>query len=330
MSRWVAPPLPAHIAGRKNNQPLTPLRQQSRAVAAVAQKTAAVPPPATGNRRPAPSAFRSQQTHGIVQSKNNVAQTVVAPGTVTGVKRNLPPLVPAPSAASRPTPAQMNATRPQMATRQRTPVLAQTPSPPLAVSRNPLAAPRVIPAHDFQSKALQPKMSTSQSKISVSQFARPQIAQARPPAATFKQYVLQRHTSGIVQATKFYPNLHPGAAVPVDRSNIFSLDSFANQYRLHRVGTHSVNVPNMKYNFVRTREGEMLLHNRYRHPSLAEGQQVLYAGEIFFNNGNLQWWSNGSGHYQPDADGAEQANLPLDYFYSYQQIIKGEHARKRG
>lgn len=135
--------------------------------------------------------------------------------------------------------------------------------------------------------------------------------------------------SRVVQATKFYPNLHPGAAVPVDRSNIFSLDSFADQYRLHRVNTHSVNVPNMKYNFVRTREGQTLLHNTYRHPSLAEGQQVLYAGEVFFNNGNLQWWSNGSGHYQPDADGAEQANLPMDQFYSYQQIIKGEHTRKR-
>ena len=43
----------------------------------------------------------------------------------------------------------------------------------------------------------------------------------------------------------------------------------------------------------------MLLHNRYRHPSIAEGKQVLYAGEIYFNNGKLKWWSNGSGHYQP-------------------------------
>lgn len=147
--------------------------------------------------------------------------------------------------------------------------------------------------------------------------------------------IIQRTPTGayrpaVVQATKFYPNLHPGATVAVDRSNIFSLDNFANQYRLHRVGTHSVNVPNMKYNFVRTREGQTLLHNRYRHPSLAEGQQVLYAGEVFFNNGQLQWWSNGSGHYQPDADGAEQANLPMDYFYTYQQVIKGEHTRRKG
>ena len=90
-----------------------------------------------------------------------------------------------------------------------------------------------------------------------------------------------------MQAVKLYPNLHPGAVEPVDRSNVFRLNSFADQYRLHRVNSHGVNVPNQQYNFVRTRDGEMLLHNRYRHPSIAEGKQVLYAGEIYFNNGKL-------------------------------------------
>ena len=141
---------------------------------------------------------------------------------------------------------------------------------------------------------------------------------------------VQRFTSRIVQATKYYPNLHPGAVEPVDHGNIFKLNSFANQYRLHKVNSHGVNVPNQQYNFVRTTEGEMLLHSRYRHPSIAEGKQVLYAGEIFFNNGQLQWWSNGSGHYQPYVEDAEQANLPMDHFFSYQQILKGEHTRKKG
>jgi hypothetical protein len=172
---------------------------------------------------------------------------------------------------------------------------------------------------------VQPKVSGPQTGA-LKNFSRPTGAAIFRPAA--KPRVVQPFRSGVVQAIKFYPNLHPGAAVPVDRSNIFRLDNFADQYRLHRVNSHAVNVPNQKYNFVRTREGSILLHNRYRHPSLAEGQQVLYAGEVFFNNGNLEWWSNGSGHYQPDADGAEQANLPLDYFYSYQQILKGEHTRK--
>ncbi|HZS44239.1 MAG TPA: hypothetical protein VFC63_04005 [Blastocatellia bacterium] len=134
----------------------------------------------------------------------------------------------------------------------------------------------------------------------------------------------------IVQRVKIYPNLHPGAAVPVDRDNIFKLNYFADQYRLNKLNNHGAYVPNLKYNFVRTQEGEMLLHNRFRHPSLADGKQVLYAGEVSFNNGKLSWWSNGSGHYQPDEDYAKQAGLPMDYFYSYQQILKGEHDRKKG
>jgi hypothetical protein len=143
------------------------------------------------------------------------------------------------------------------------------------------------------------------------------------------QSVVQPFASKVVQAVKIYPNLHPGAIEPVDPGNVFRLQNFANQYRLHKVNSHSVNVPNQQYNFVRTREGDMLLHARYRHPSIAEGKQVLYAGEIFFNNGQLEWWSNGSGHYQPYAEDAVQANLPMDQFYSYQQIIKGDHKRKR-
>ena len=142
-----------------------------------------------------------------------------------------------------------------------------------------------------------------------------------PPAPPVK--------SAVVQKTRLYPNLHPGAVEPVNQGSVFRLNSFADQYRLHRVNSHGVNVPNQQYNFVRTREGNMLLHNRYRHPSIAEGKQVLYAGEVFFNNGKLEWWSNGSGHYQPGADDANQASLPMDRFYSYQQIIKGEHTRKK-
>lgn len=147
-----------------------------------------------------------------------------------------------------------------------------------------------------------------------------------PPSMQSQQ---QAFKNGVVQATKYFPNLHPGAVESVNPSSVFRLNSFADQYRLHRVNSHSVNVPNQQYNFVRTGEGDMLLHNRYRHPSIAAGKHVLYAGEVFFNNGRLEWWSNGSGHYQPGADDAEQANLPMDRFYSYQQIIKGEHTRKK-
>ena len=147
--------------------------------------------------------------------------------------------------------------------------------------------------------------------------------------------VVQRHAAAkpfaarVVQAIKLYPNLHPGAVERIEPSSVFRLENFTDQYRLRKTDSHGVYVPNQQYNFVRTGEGAMLLHNRYRHPSIAEGRQVLYAGEVFFNNGKLEWWSNGSGHYQPDADDAAQAALPLSNFFTYQQIIKGEHKRKR-
>jgi hypothetical protein len=147
-------------------------------------------------------------------------------------------------------------------------------------------------------------------------------AQANAPAT-------RRPAPKVVQAIKLYPNLHPGAVESVDTASVFKLSSFADQYRLRKTQGHGVYVPNQLYNFVRTSEGDTLLHNRYRHPSIAEGRQVLYAGEAFFNNGRLEWWSNGSGHYQPDSEDAQQAALPLDNFYSYQQVIKGEHKRKK-
>jgi len=174
-----------------------------------------------------------------------------------------------------------------------------------------------VPKLNSHSKAIQPLLKQ-----------RPLVKTASKTLVQ-KKSTIQCFPSRVVQAFKLYPNLHPGAIEPVDSNNIFRLRNFAGQYRLHRQHSHGVNVPNQQYNFVRTREGEMLLHNRYRHPSIAEGKQVLYAGEVFFNNGQLQWWSNGSGHYQPFPEDAEQASLPMDQFYSYQQIIKGEHTRKK-
>jgi hypothetical protein len=135
--------------------------------------------------------------------------------------------------------------------------------------------------------------------------------------------------SRVIQAIKLYPNLHPGAVERVEPSSVFRLENFTDQYRLRKTDSHGVYVPNQQYNFVRTGDGATLLHSRYRHPSIAEGRHVLYAGEAFFNNGKLEWWSNGSGHYQPDADDAAQAALPLSNFFTYQQIIKGEHKRKQ-
>jgi hypothetical protein len=126
---------------------------------------------------------------------------------------------------------------------------------------------------------------------------------------------------------RIYPNLNPSAAVPVDRNQIFKLRSFADIYRMSRGKEHGQYVPNARFTFVKLTSGETLMHQRFRHPTLAEGQPVLYAGEAYFDNGRLQWWSNGSGNYRPDPDHAVQAGLPVDQFYTHDAILKGEHKR---
>jgi hypothetical protein len=56
---------------------------------------------------------------------------------------------------------------------------------------------------------------------------------------------------------------------------------------------------------------------------------VLYAGEASFNNGKLDWWSNGSGNYRPDPDHAAQAGLPMGRFFTFEQVLKGAHKEAR-
>jgi hypothetical protein len=126
---------------------------------------------------------------------------------------------------------------------------------------------------------------------------------------------------------KIYPNLNPAAAIPVDREQIFGLRSFADNYRMSRGREHGHYVPNSRFIFVTMMSGETLMRQRYRHPALSEGKPVLYAGEACFNNGRLQWWSNGSGNYRPDSGHAAQAGLPMEQFYPYDEILKGVHTR---
>ncbi len=126
---------------------------------------------------------------------------------------------------------------------------------------------------------------------------------------------------------RVYQNLNPSAAVPVDREQIFSLTSFAGNYRMMRGKERGQYVPNARFTFVKLTTGATLMHQRFRHPALAEGRPVLYAGEASFNNGKLEWWSNGSGNYRPDADHAAQAGLPMDNFYTHDAVMKGEHQR---
>jgi hypothetical protein len=54
------------------------------------------------------------------------------------------------------------------------------------------------------------------------------------------------------------------------------------------------------------------------HLDLSRGENVTYAGEIFFKGhtkrGCIRLWTNASGHYKPDPEYACQAGLPIDLF----------------
>src|SRR5262245_11988353 len=129
--------------------------------------------------------------------------------------------------------------------------------------------------------------------------------------------------------SRLYPNLNPAANVSVNRDEIATLQSFFfGEYRAMRPHAHGQTLPNSKYVFVTAADGAILMHPRYRHPVLAEGRSVRYAGEAQFRHGKLEWWSNASGNYKPDPHHALQAGLPMEQFYTYEQVRSGIQALK--
>jgi hypothetical protein len=264
-----------------------------------------------------------------------MAEFATAPSRAIGLK---PGSVLAPNYASRKAILQRPVMLPPPAYRPSPPAIAGRVSPLTSSGVCGLARDRIHiplpagPANPPAHCAMQPRPQ---------QFSQPVLIQGHIPTghrgmstwavgrpyAPFSGVILPRMTSSQL---KYYPNLNPSAAVPVDPEEIFRLRPFNSHYRLGRGKEHGQYVPNMKYIFVRTSDGETLLHPRHRHPAIAAGKPVLYAGEAYFNNGTLEWWSNGSGNYRPDAAHAEQAELPMERFYSFDQILKGIHKQAGG
>ena len=123
--------------------------------------------------------------------------------------------------------------------------------------------------------------------------------------------------------SRIYPNLNPRKYVGIDRNEIATLDRFFGEYRMSRPSIRGQSLPNARYVFVTETSGVIRMHPSYRHPVLSEGRSVAYAGEAAFRHGQLEWWSNASGHYRPDAGHAEQAGLPLENFYTHEQVRAG-------
>ncbi|MBJ7313457.1 hypothetical protein H7U20_25130, partial [Rugamonas sp. CCM 8940] len=121
---------------------------------------------------------------------------------------------------------------------------------------------------------------------------------------------------------RLYPNLRPVGLDPNAREQAFSLHEWYGSYGMRGSGGRGLYVPNARYVFVRTQGGETLMHPRLRHPALARGEPVRYAGEAYFESGALRWWSNASGHYRPDPQHAPQAGLPMALFRSWDDVVR--------
>lgn len=89
-----------------------------------------------------------------------------------------------------------------------------------------------------------------------------------------------------------------------------------------------LSAPSGTYNFVRVQgltrnQTATVLSAKAPHAALADGRPVLYAGTAAFESGKLQWWSNYSGTYQPQAELNRQAGLPSDKFVPWQKLQLG-------
>jgi hypothetical protein len=154
-----------------------------------------------------------------------------------------------------------------------------------------------------------------------------------PPPALPPKPLRTRPETRTVQAKaapRLYPNLNPrAAAVKARREEIVTLSPFFEDYRITRPDFRGQMLPNTRYVFVTDQQGAIRMHPRYRHPVIADGKPVRYAGEADFQHGELRWWSNASGNYKPDRRHAEQAGLPLDRFFTHEEVRSGAHRRGR-
>ena len=106
-------------------------------------------------------------------------------------------------------------------------------------------------------------------------------------------------------------------------------------FQLRSAERHTMTPPTGTFNFVRV-HGEtphnrpLLVSAKLAHAQMAGGRPVVYAGTARFDRGEMAWWSNFSGTYQPIAAFRAQAGLPDDKFVPWQKLQMGGTAMQRG
>jgi hypothetical protein len=98
---------------------------------------------------------------------------------------------------------------------------------------------------------------------------------------------------------------------------------------------HTMSPPTGTFNFVRVHgdtphSRPLLVSARLAHAQMSGGRPVVYAGTARFDRGDMAWWSNFSGTYQPIAAFRAQAGLPEDKFVPWQKLQMGGTAMQRG
>jgi hypothetical protein len=106
-------------------------------------------------------------------------------------------------------------------------------------------------------------------------------------------------------------------------------------YQARSAQRNTLSPPTGTFNFVRV-QGEtprarpLLISTKLPHAQLTGGRPVVYAGTARFDRGEMAWWSNYSGTYQPIAAFRAQAGLPEDKFVPWQKLQMGGTAMQRG
>ena len=106
-------------------------------------------------------------------------------------------------------------------------------------------------------------------------------------------------------------------------------------FQVRSAQRHTLSPPSGTFNFVRVhgeapRARPVLVSAKLAHAQLAGGRPVVYAGTARFEQGEMAWWSNYSGTYQPIAAFRAQAGLPEDKFVPWQKLQMGGVAMQRG
>jgi len=106
-------------------------------------------------------------------------------------------------------------------------------------------------------------------------------------------------------------------------------------FHVRSLQRQTLSPPSGTFNFVRVhgespRSRPVLVSAQLAHAQLAGGRPVDYAGTAKFERGEMAWWSNYSGTYQPIAAFRAQAGLPEDKFVPWQKLQMGGIAMQRG